>query len=181
MVTATKHMTADELLMMPDDGYRYELVRGELRKMSPAGHHHGDYALAVGSSLRVFTTQTGVGKSYAAETGFLLNWDHVRAPDASFVRQDRVEAARDTPGFFPGPPDLAVEVVSPNDRYSDVEEKVEDYLHAGTLAVIVVNPRNRTVRIHCPNMDVVTLYEDDILEVPEVIPGWRMPVRQIFE
>lgn len=181
MVAATRTITADDLLAMPDDGFRYELVRGELRKMSPAGHHHGDYSMVVGGSLWAFTTGTDLGKAYAAETGYLLDRDHVRAPDASFVRQERVDAARDTPGYFPGPPDLAIEVVSPNDRYSDVEEKVEDYLGAGALAVVIVNPRNRTVRVHRPGKDAVTLHEHDVLEVPEVIPGWRMPIREIFE
>ena len=180
--TTTRPMTADELLKMPDDGFRYELVRGELIKMSPASHFHGESALAIGSSLRVHARANRLGRAYGADTGFRLASDHVRAPDAAFVRAERVnEVIRGTPGYFPGQPDLAVEVISPNDRLTEVNEKVAEWLAAGTLAVVVVNPRNRTVRIHRSQMDDVILNEDDVLEVPDVVPGWRMPVSEIFE
>ena len=179
---ATRLMTADELLAMPDDGFRYELVRGELRKMSPGNHYHGECALAIGSSLRVFARANRLGRTYGAETGFRMARDHVLAPDAAFVRAERAAIVRrDTPGFFPGHPDLAVEVISPHDRYREVDEKTAEWLAAGALAVIVVNPRNKTVRIHRPHGDVVTLGEDDVLEVQDVVPGWRMPVSEIFE
>ena len=108
--------------------------------------------------------------------------NHVRAPDAAFVRAERAATVRrDTPGFFPGHPDLAVEVISPNDRYREVDEKTADWLAAGTLAVITVNPRNRTVGIHRPQADVIVLNEGDILEVQDVVPGWRMAVSEIFD
>ena len=186
MTTATAirptTMTADDLLAMPDDGFRYELVRGELRKMSPASPFHGECALAIGSSLRVFARANRLGRTFGAETGFRMADNHVRAPDAAFVRAERAATVRrDTPGFFPGHPDLAVEVISPNDRYTEVEEKVADWLAAGTLAVIVANPRNRTVEIHRSPTDVVVLNEDDILEVQDVVPRWRMPVSEIFD
>lgn len=181
MVTVILPMTAEDLLRMEDDGFRYELVRGELRKMSPAGHVHGDCAMSVGSSLRVYVAANGLGKVYAAETGFMLASDHVRAPDAAFVRRERALAVGRNPGFFPGPPDLAVEVVSPNDRDADVEEKVADWLAAGTLAVIVVDPGSRIVRIHRPDFEVETLTEADTIEVADVIGGWEMPVLEIFE
>ena len=83
-------------------------------------------------------------------------------------------------GFFPGPPDIAVEVISPSDRLTDVAEKVQDYLDAGTLVVIVANPRNRTVAVHRTS-GAITLTESDVLEIPELIPGWRMPVADIFK
>ena len=184
MTTATKTrpMTADELLAMPDDGFRYELVRGELIKMSPASPFHGESALAIGSSLRVHARANRLGRAYAADTGFRLASDHVRAPDAAFVRAERArEVARDARGFFPGPPDLAVEVISPNDRLTEVDAKTAEWLTAGTLAVVVVNPRNLTVRIHRPCANDVILNKDDVLEIQDVVPGWRMPVSEIFE
>ena len=85
------------------------------------------------------------------------------------------------PGFFPGPPDIAIEVISPNDLYTEVDEKVADYLAAGTLAVIVVNPRRRTVRVHRSLSDTVELTESDTLEVSDIVPGWQMPVKDMFE
>lgn len=183
MVTTTRPVTAKELLDMPDDGFRYELVRGELRKMPPAGHVHGEYAMSVGISLGAYVKANGLGKVYAAETGFMLasDPDHVRAPDGAFVRRERAETAEDGPGFFPGAPDLAVEVVSPSDRYTEVDEKVADWLDAGTLAVVVVNPRRRTVNVHRSLTDITALSESDTLDVSDVVPGWRMPVKEIFE
>ena len=182
-MTTARPTTADELLAMPDDGFRYELVRGELRRTSPAGHSHGEYAMSIGVSLGAHVRANRLGKTYAAETGFLLESDpdHVRAPDVAFVRGERADAARNTRGYFPGPPDLAVEVVSPHDRRAAVDEKIADWLAAGVLAVVVVNPPDRTVKIHRPPAGVVTLTADDVLEVDDVVPGWRMPVRGMFE
>ena len=180
MVVATKPMTADELLAMPDDGFRYELVRGELRKMPPPGYDHGLFGGNIHLSMGYHVKANRLGR-VTTENGFLLAPDHVRAPDVGFVLAERAREPGATPGYFPGPPDIAVEVISPSDRYGDVEEKVEDWLAAGTLAVIVVNPRNHTVRIHRPGTDANQLTEDDVLEVPKVIPGWRMPVQEIFE
>ena len=183
MTTTTKTMTADELLNMPDDSFRYELVRGELRKMAPAGHDHGRIAASVAARLYMHVTGGGLGRVYVAEAGFKLGSDpdHVRAPDAAFVRRERAEAARGTPGFFPGAPDVAVEVVSPSDSYTEVEEKVEDWLGAGTLAVIVVDPRRRTVKVHRSLADAVVLTEADVLAIEDIVPGWRMPVQDIFK
>ena len=183
MTTAatTRPMTANELLNMRDDGFRYELVRGELRKMPFASRLHGIYAMSIGVSLGLHVKANRLGETYAAGTGFELAPDHVRAPDAAFVRAERADAAQDSDGFFPGPPDLAVEVISPDDLYMDVEEKIADWLAAGTLAVVVVNPRNLTVRIHRSPTDVVVLNEGDVLEVQDVVPGWRMAVAEIFE
>ena len=183
MTTTTQPMTAEELLNMPDDGFRYELIRGELRKMPPAGHDHGGIAAFITIQLGKHVMEGGLGKVYAAETGFKLESDpdHVRAPDAAFVRRDRAATARETPGFFPGPPDVAVEVISPSDRYTEVEEKVADWLDAGTLAVIVVDPRRRTVKVHRSATDAVVLSEADMLAVGDIVPGWQMPVRDIFK
>ena len=182
MTTTARRMTAEDLLDMPDDGFRYELVRGELRKMGPAVHVHGKLAMAVGARLWMHVKANGLGEVYGAETGFVLgsNPDHVRAPDAAFIRRERVEAAGDAWGFFPGAPDIAVEVVSPRDRYSEVEEKVADWLGAGTLAVVVVDPGRRAVKVHRSVGDAAVLTEEDVLSVEDVVPGWQMRVEEVF-
>ena len=179
--TTARPMTADELLAMRDDGFRYELVRGELRKMPFADHVHSERALAIGSSLLIHARANRLGRVYGADTGFELAPDHVRAPDASFVRAERADAAQDSDGFFPGAPDLAVEVISSDDLYMDVEEKIADWLDAGATAVVVANPSGRTVEIRRSPTDVVVLNEEDVLEVQDVVPGWRMAVAEIFE
>ena len=144
-------MTADELLTLPHNGYRFELIKGELYQMPPAGSQHGRIALKIGWRLAQYVEENGLGETYAAETGFIIDTapDTVRAPDASFVSKERADALG-AEGFFPGAPDLAIEVVSPNDRPVEVEDKALDWLHAGTRMVLrrAINFRKtRAIRI----------------------------------
>lgn len=175
-------MTADELLRMPDDGRRYELVRGELRTMTPAGHTHGRVAMRLSWPLAQYVEANGLGVVYAAETGFLLarDPDTVRAPDVAFVRRERVEMVGDAEGYWPGAPDLAVEVISPSDAYAEVESKVTEWFRAGARMVIVVNPDNRTTKVYRGATDVTVLTEDGEIDGADVVPGWRLPVRELF-
>ena len=117
-----------------------------------------------------------LGAVYSSETGFKISRqpDTVRAPDAAFVRSDRVTNAI---GFFDGPPDAAFEVISPGDTYTEIEEKTLEWLRAGVRAVVVVDPRTESVRIH--RADGATTI-DDIVEIDDVIPGWRLPLRDLF-
>ena len=181
MTTKAKFMTAEELLAMPDDGYRYELVRGELVQMAPAGRVHGKRGNRVNYSLSKQVYENDLGEVYLAESGFHLEIDpdHVLAPDIAFVTKEREEAFPDEDGYFPGAPDLAVEVISPNDRYTEVAEKVDEWLAAGVRMVVVVNPRNRTVQAHTPD-GMTELAEGDTLDGGDVVPGWRMAVADIF-
>ncbi len=182
MTTQTRPITADDLLRMPDDGFRYELVEGTRRQMAPAGHQHGRIAINVTLPLAQHVKANNLGVVYAAETGFKLasDPDTVRAPDVAFVRRERVEAVGDSRGFWPGAPDLAVEVISPGDSYTDVEEKVFDWLDAGTRLVIVANPRKRLVTVYRSLTDVVVLTEADVLDGSDIVPGFAMPVKDIF-
>jgi Uma2 family endonuclease len=175
-------VTADELLRMPDDGLRRELVRGELREMTPAGYRHGRVAMRIGSNLDVYVSGNGLGVVCAAETGFKIEGapDTVRAPDVAFIGRLRVAAAGEPEGFWPGAPDLAVEVVSPGDSFGEVEEKVFDWLRAGCRMVVVANPRKRTVTVYRSHSDIVVLTEEDELDGGDVVPGWKLPVREIF-
>src|SRR3954447_24700286 len=101
MSTTEQLMTADELLRMPDDGFRYELVKGELRKMCPAGNEHGRVAMKFGWRLAQYVEANDLGEVYAAETGFLISSepDTVRAPDVSFVRKERIPEVGRTKGY----------------------------------------------------------------------------------
>ena len=181
-VTTTRPITADELLAMPDDGCHYELVDGKLIKMAPAGRIHGRFGgYFVGSLWRHVTTHR-LGEVSAAETGFRLssNPDTVLAPDAAFISNSRIEQNVVEDGFWEIAPDLAVEVMSPNDTYAAAETKALRWLDAGCLAVVVADPRRRRVRVYRPAADVVTLTENDILEIDDVVPGWKLPLRELF-
>ena len=178
MAVDTKLTTAEELLRLPRGVARYELIDGELITMSPSGAEHGDVAAKIGARLCNYVREHRLGKTYAAETGFLIsrNPDTVRAPDASFVRADRVVHVRT---YFPGAPDLAVEVLSPNDRASEVEAKVRQWLRSGTRMVMVVDPETRTATVHTPTA-TSRLSSGDTLDGGDVVPGWRLPLAEIF-
>jgi Uma2 family endonuclease len=182
MSTHIQHFTADELLRMPDDGKRRELIAGELREMAPSGHEHGRVTMRFSGPLSVFVDDNGLGAVYAAETGFLLaqDPDTVRAPDIAFVRQERLSNAMRGRGYYPGAPDLAVEVISPGDTYSEVEAKVEEWLKAGCRMVVVANPRNQTLKVYRSVTDVLVLTLVDTFDGAEVVPGFTLTVRRIF-
>ena len=180
--TITNMVTADELLAMTDDGFRYELVKGELIRMPPPGHVHGIVAMSVAGPLYQHVKGNNLGVVYAAETGFLIhqNPDTVRAPDAAFVRQERIDETGLVKGYWVGAPDLAVEVVSPGDTVGEVEEKVAEWLNAGTRMVWVVSPKLRTVTVYHSLIDVVMLTENDTLDGSDVVPGFRIALAEIF-
>jgi len=182
MTTETKLTTAGNLLRLPDDGLRRELIHGAVKTMPPAGQQHGRIAQRIAALLWQHVSAQQLGEVDAAETGFKLasNPDHVRAPDAAFVRRERVVAVGEVEGFWPGAPDLAVEVVSPSDSFADVEEKVFDWLDAGSRAVIVVNPKKRSVTVYRSVRDVRVLNEDEPLSVEDVVPGWSVPLHRLF-
>ncbi|HVS81263.1 MAG TPA: Uma2 family endonuclease [Pyrinomonadaceae bacterium] len=180
--TITRPVTADELLAMPDDGYRYELVKGELRKMAPTGDEHGDLTMELAGALHQYVKEHNLGKVYAAETGFKLESDPdtVRAPDIAFVAREKVEKTGRLKGFRSGAPDLAVEVLSPSDRVSRVEEKVAEWLEGGARMVWVVSPKLHTVTVYRSLTDIVTLTEKDTLDGGDVVPGFQKRVPEIF-
>ena len=90
------------------------------------------------------------------------------------------EAVGEIEGYWPGAPDVAVEVISPSDRYTDVEDKVVEWLEAGSRMVIVVNPRQRSVTVYHSRTDMVRLTEEDALDGGDVVPGWQLPIKEVF-
>jgi len=182
MSTATRLMTADEFLAMPLDGMRHELVRGEVTTMSLPGGQHGEVASEALLLLGVHVKTHGLGKTYAAETGFIVRRDPdtVRGADVAFVRRERRAQITAPEKYVPFAPDLAIEVASPNDRPAEIAEKTRDWLEAGTRLVWNVDPRSRTATVHRPGQDTVVLAEDDALDGAEVVPGFRCRVKDLF-
>jgi Uma2 family endonuclease len=170
-------MTADELLQLPNAGWRYELLKGELRQMPLSGATHGRVAAEIVWSLMAHMKRHGTGVVYSSETGFRISRkpDTVRAPDAAFVRTDRVT---ETAGFFEGPPDAAFEVTSPGDTYSEIEEKTLEWLRAGVKVVVIVDPRTKTARVHRSDG---AMSVENVIEIDDVIPGWRLPLDELFQ
>ncbi len=183
MITQTRLVMAEELERMPQNDAHVELVKGEIVKMSPAGHEHGEIAGRIFAAIFAFVRQQRLGKVYAAETGFVLsrNPDTVRAPDAAFVSTERAVQQTRRQGFFVGAPDLAVEVVSPEDTVEELDTKIVEYLEAGTKLVWIAHPRTRTIAVY-PSLDQVrVLTANDTLDGGAVLPGFAVAVKEIFE
>src|ERR1700757_2857 len=142
-------MTADELLHVRIPDKRVELVRGRLVVREPAGMRHGRVAMELARLLANYVGDRGIGRVYAAETGFTVarDPDTVRAPDVAFIRRDRLPDPEPL-GFPDLAPDLVVEVLSPGERPGEILAKVADWLSAGTRLVWVVDPLRRVARVY---------------------------------
>lgn len=184
MTTSHCHVTtAKQLGEMLDDGNRYELVKGRLRMMSPAGGEHGRIALRLGMSLGAHVDKHRLGAVYAAETGFLIEQDPdtVRAPDTAFVSAQRLATITDPAAYVPFAPDLAGEIISPNDTFSQVEEKAFAWLTAGTKMVLLVDPAAKTLHVYRAADNILVLNESQELNVDDVVPGWTLKVAELFK
>src|ERR1043166_1157810 len=182
MSTQVQLMTADDLLTMPDDGFVYELIKGETIKVSPPpGHEHGLVAMKIAGPLFEYVKGRKLGNVYAAETGFLLEQDPdtVRAADVSFVARERTEKVGRVKGYFPGAPDLVVEVLRPSDTVGRIEGKVEQWLESGARLVWVVSPKIRTVTAYRSLTEIVVLTEKEPLDGGDVVPGFQIAVAEI--
>lgn len=174
-------MTIEEFERLPDDGWRHELVRGRLVREPLFSFDEGLLCARIGSILYDFAREHGLGQVVGADAGFILSLDPptVRAPDAAFVRADRLDFDRTR--FAPLAPDLAVEVISPSNTLSEIQEKVLDYLDAGTRLAWVVDPGTRTVTVWRSRDEIRLVGEDGELDGGDVLPGFRVPVSTLFE
>jgi Uma2 family endonuclease len=174
---------AEDLYALPDDGTARELQAGFLVSEPPAGGRHGDTALALGSALRRYVREHRLGRVLSNDTGFVLarDPDTVRAPDVAYVTDARWESYEDPARFLPGPPDLAVEVVSPSNSPAAMHAKVADYLAAGTRLVWVVDPEPKTVAVYRTLLAPRFLGLDGVLDGEDVVAGFTLPVAEIFE
>jgi len=180
-MTTTKPWTVEELERNPPEG-RWELVDGELVEMAPSGGEASMIGSTVGFFLNAHVRPRKLGRVYAADGGFVLipGRELLRAPDAAFVRAERLPAGRPSAGFERLAPDLAVEVVSPGDQPAEVAAKVADYLAAGVRLVWVLQPRPRTVTVHTPRQAPRVLAAGDELDGGDVLPEFQVAVAELF-
>jgi Uma2 family endonuclease len=180
-IVTTKIYTAEDLFLLPPDA-PYELVRGELVEVPPAGGKASAIAIWLGSMLLLFVRPrdlgivTGEGGGYKLE----LDPDTVAAPDVGFVRWEKLPDRSVPDGHIPVPPDLAVEVKSPFDRPGRVAAKLKIWTDAGVPLIWWVYADRRTVHVHRLGQPVQELGEGDILDGEDILPGFRLPVADIF-
>jgi Uma2 family endonuclease len=181
MAVQEKLYTADDLWELAFQDKHFELSKGVLVEMPPTGDEHGIVGLWLGSLIVIYVDAHDLGQVFGAETGFVLsrNPDTVRAPDVAFVSKARLKPL--TGKFYDGAPDLAVEVVSPTDTASQIRRKAAEYLEAGTKLLWIVYPDGKNIDVYQPGSTVEILTIDDTLEGGDVLPGFHLPVRDVFK
>lgn len=180
--TSTALMTAEELMQLPDDDLRHELINGELITMPPPGYPHGRSATHLGVPLAQFVLENDLGEVCIGDIGYQLTWnpDTVLAPDITFVSKQRLEEAGAIEGYWQGPPDLAVEVFSPGYRPGKVNKRISRLFSVGTKQVWIVDLKHRTVAVYRSESDITTFSGSDYLEAPDLLPGFRISLERIF-
>jgi len=175
--------TAEQLFAMPDSGKHHELIEGKLRMMSPAGSEHGKVAARILARLLVHVELHDIGEVFAAETGFRIasKPDTVRAPDAAFVSHKRLAAAEPTKAYLALAPDLVVEVISPNDSFSEVESKALQWLDAGCQLVLIADPENETLQVYLDSQKRQVYREGETFESGDVCKNWTLEVNDAFK
>ena len=187
MVTREKYINADkfwELAHLPENPDKHlELIEGVVYEMPPTGEEHGSDGGNFFGFIWTHVRAHDLGRVTAAETGFIVHTDEngkdtILAPDVGFISKAHM-ATVPSRKYVAGAPDLAVEVVSPNDRADEIHAKVNKYLQNGTRMVWVAYPATRTVVAHTAS-GAQTLGEDDTLDGGDVLPGFTLPIRDIF-
>lgn len=181
MPALIKRIWTDDALITRTKGRgKCELIDGELTNMSPAGYDHDRVALNIASELRQFVRAHKLGSVVGSSAGFRLNPENVLSPDAGYVSREREKLSQTPPGgFFRGVPDLAVEVISPSERRTQIRLKNEKYFAQGTRLIWLVYLDRKQVDV-LTSPDHVTTVKDGELN-GDVLPGFRLPLKTIFE
>ena len=180
MTTKPKLITADELLLMPDDGMQRELIRGVLTEDMPPGDEHGVLVAHIAWLLTSYSYDNDYGQVRAGDSGFLLerNPDTVRGPDVAWVAPGRL--AGPVVGYPELAPDLVVEVKSPSNSNREMADKAAMWLSHGSRMALVVDPRPITVTVYCPGEPPQVLGEFDTFDGGDVLPGFTAPIWRFF-
>ena len=181
-MATTKLLTAEDLERMADlPPGRYDLLDGELIQLPPPGEEHGDCITNIFAAVVSVARATGRGRAYT-DTGFVVGRDpdQVVSPDVAFIRSSRLDPGRNRQGMFRVEPDFAVEIVSPTDYPLLVQRKIDKYLAAGVPLLWVVYPATRRVRVLGAGREPQEVGEGEVLDGGDVLPGFRLPVADIF-
>jgi len=182
--TATKLLTAEEFERLPDpgDGSRQELVRGEVITMPGPNWQHGEIAANIAFAIKLFLRKKKIGR-LTVEGGNVTERgpDTVRSPDVSFMSKDRMPLDVTMDHYAEGAADLCVEVLSPSNKRSEMNDKIAEYFAGGSRLVWVVDPKKRTVTVYTGSKTSRILKDDAVLDGGDVLPGFTCPVAEFFE
>ena len=179
----TKLLTAGDLLRLNSQGVKGELINGVLRETVSVGAEHSFIAGNILAALHSHVRPRRSGRVGGTDGGVLMrrNPDTVREPDVFFVSAERLPLSEKVQGYLEVAPELVVEIVSPSDQQQAVNEKTRMWLDLGVSMAVEVRPAERAVTVHRPGVPAVTLTGDDVLEGGDVLPGFRLPVSEIFD
>ena len=178
-----KLLTADDLLELHRKGFRGELIRGVLAETVSTGVEHGKIAAKFTIKVGIFVEPRKLGTIVTSDSGVLIgrNPDIVREPDMAFTSAERMPLGERIRGYSEVPPDLVVEIVSPGDTVRALFDKSQMWLRHGVTLVWVADPDTRTIDVYRADAPAVTLEEDYTLDGAPVLPGFTLPVREVFE
>lgn len=175
----TKPLTAEDMYNVPRDGQKYELVEGELI-VSPAGVQHEGIGAELLFFIRLYLTQHSLGRVFGSSIGYELPSGDVLSPDVSFVNTTKLPTGSLPEGFGKFAPDLAVEIISPSDSMTTIENKVELYLKNGTQLVWVINPKLRRATVYRTDGTVSVVRADGMLSGEDVLPGFSCALSDVL-
>jgi Uma2 family endonuclease len=180
-MVATRPITIEEFETLPLEG-RWELIDGEPVEMTPSADESSSVGATIITLLGSFVRPRGLGRLYGADGGFVLFPDRpmVRVPDAAFVRAERMPEGQARKSFPRLAPDLVVEVLLPSDRASEVVAKLEVYQEAGVPLIWLVDPEKTTITVIASGKSTKVLQAGDTLDGDDVLPGFSVPVAEIF-
>lgn len=176
-------MTAEDYFRLPTDGRVTELVRGKVEEMNPPGFRHGKRCARIAYLLSRFLEEHDLGHVVGNDAGVVTERDPdtVRGADVAFYSYRRVPKDAEPEGYPEAIPELVIEVLSPTDSWARILRKVSEYLEAGVLVVCLVDPNQGRVFVHRADAPAEELTKGDEFAIPDVLPEFRVPVRQFFE
>jgi Uma2 family endonuclease len=181
-LTQNKIWTDDQLLALDRDGRKHEVWFGKVVTMPPAGSEHGDIIVRLIVAIGTHVARHKLGKVYEGQTGFRLGPDHCFEPDVSFVTKERLKLILpNKEKLFHGPPDLAVEVLSPSDSITKTEAKLGLYLAHGARLAWMIDPKTKSARVYKPDGSMEILRRDRFLTGNSVLPGFRISLSRLFD
>jgi Uma2 family endonuclease len=179
-----KVWTEAELQALPEDGFNHELIDGEIVMSPKSDFFHGDISSRLSAALLAFAATRRLGAVLDSSTGFRMNNSNVRAPDISFISRERLKAAgfrRSTRRFFPGAPDLAVEVLSLHDTRKEIDDRLKDFCSSGTRLAWIVDPDAQRVEVCRSLSERRWISGGDFLDGEDLLPGFRYAVADLFK